>query len=447
MRYKKSYWVHIFEDDNKFALFNADNLTIFFGDKDLVALFKTFETPTTKNEVLTSFNIEEQILSTLIDKGFIVPEILSEKELFMEKSKKIRARYLDINSKDVRLNAMRIVITERCNFTCKYCFVNYQRGINHPKDMSRETLLKSIDFLIDNNPYGTINLQFFGGEPLLRYDLITYGIEYVNNCIRQGKLKEAEFSLATNGVLLTDEICKYFKDNNVNVNISIDGPPQFHDKCRVFPNRRGTYTDTIKGLNLLKKHGNDIYALLTPTEANCKNLSECFEFLVNDLEVKHVGLNTPQAKEGGRWNVDPVELSNQIKKALLICKKYNAILNSPASRVLIGLDKREPQILSCARMDDSEEITVAPDGTVSFCIITWYVEQCLDSIERFKVSNRFKDWKYFSAYGLEKCFQCSAINLCGGPCALENHYLKLTGSYDHDRCLFYKDFINWAIWQ
>lgn len=445
LKYKKSSWVHLFENNREYALLNADNLYVFFTDKELFSFLKEYGQPKTKREIQTAAKIDRDTILTLIKHGFLIPEDSDEKKLFVEKINKIRESYLDPDSKATSLNAMRIIMTEKCNLNCKYCFVNYQRGLHTPKDLSRENLFYAVDYLIQHNQGRKISLQFFGGEPILKYPLIVDCIEYVSTKLEMGLLSEADFSITTNGTLLTDEICEYFKKRDVQVNISIDGPQEIHDQCRIYRDNKGTFTDTQKGFDLLKKHGNRIGVLITPTPVSLPHLAASYEYIVNHLGCKDVTLNTPQAIDG-KWDVEPVALSNQVKQCLLIGGKYNTRFHSPATRVLIGLNSRKPQILSCARMGNDDEVTLSPDGKISYCIITWYVNECLDDLKNFKISSRFKEWKYYSSYNIEECFKCPLINLCGGPCAMEKYYQKKTGKYDIDRCIFYKDFIQWAIW-
>ncbi len=445
MRYKKSHWIYDFERNEDYAFFNANNLTVIFSDEELLSLLNQFREPKTLDEILKLQMTDQETLLYLIEKEFLVPEIIDEKNLFLKKGSDLKDQLTNVQIKETTLNAMRIILTERCNYSCSYCFVMGQTEQHEKRDMSREDLFNAVDFLIENNKGGQINLQFFGGEPLLKYSLIVECMEYVNNCISTERIKKVEYSIATNGSLLTDEICEYFKKNELLVNLSIDGPKELHDFGRIYPNGDGTYADTIRGLELLKKHGNKVAILLTPTTENVNHISEIFRFIVTELKCKEVTINTPQPTENG-WPVDPVILSNQIKEALLIAKEHNALIHSPATRVLVGLNKREPQILSCARLENSEEVTVSPEGLISYCIITWHVKDCLVSINDIHNTDLFNEWKYIDSYGLEKCFNCAAINVCGGPCALEKYYERKSFRHDNDRCKFYQDFIKWAVW-
>jgi len=73
-------------------------------------------------------------------------------------------------------------------------------------------------------------IAFYGGEPLLRFDLIKNIIELVKN---YGKFEKFAYNFTTNGTLLSDHVIKYMVKNNIGVLISLDEPKQIHNRYRV----------------------------------------------------------------------------------------------------------------------------------------------------------------------------------------------------------------------
>ena len=122
-------------------------------------------------------------------------------------------------------------LTDRCNLRCKYCYENKQ---------SRDIAFENIRLLIDNeikkqSEYSCIS--FYGGEPLLRKDLIHQTIDYINN--KKCKTK-FYFGMTTNGTLLDIEFIKYIKENNfINIAYSFDGCKDIQNLNRVTINRGG----------------------------------------------------------------------------------------------------------------------------------------------------------------------------------------------------------------
>jgi len=136
-----------------------------------------------------------------------------------------------------------IVLTDKCNLRCKYC---YEKEKTY-SDMSVETARKSILFVkdcitreIDLNRKEH-NIVFHGGEPLLKYDMIKYFVIEFNK-ISNVKI---QYYITSNGTIFKEEIAYFIKNNNINFSISIDGTKSSHDKNRVFPDGRGSYNMVI----------------------------------------------------------------------------------------------------------------------------------------------------------------------------------------------------------
>ena len=141
-------------------------------------------------------------------------------------------------------------LTENCNLRCKYCIFsgNYEEMRTHTfKRMEKETALKSVqnmDYINEWKEYAPDKqpvISFYGGEPLLRFDLIQEVVAYV----KQTGFKTM-FSMTTNGTLLTDHIIEFLVTHNVMISVSLDGSKEMHDKNRVFANERGTF-DVVYG--------------------------------------------------------------------------------------------------------------------------------------------------------------------------------------------------------
>lgn len=139
---------------------------------------------------------------------------------------------------------MMLLVSEYCNMRCLYCYGSYGSKVK-PKLMNEKTLKLAIDFAVR---IGIRKVGLFGGEPLLNFDLIKKAVEY-------GKGKDMEFGITTNGTIVTDEIADFCKEHNIKVSVSIDGPKEVHDLCRVYPDGRGTYDDVIRGIKKLSERG------------------------------------------------------------------------------------------------------------------------------------------------------------------------------------------------
>lgn len=155
-----------------------------------------------------------------------------------------------------RLERILLQITHHCNFRCRYCHYTYGDDklfhSHKPKSMRWETAKGAIDFLADRSRDAKyINIGFYGGEPLLEYNLIKKCIEYGNK-VFEGKI--LSYSMTTNGSLLTVEHAKYLLENNVSIMVSLDGPKEIHDKNRkLAKDGSGTFDLVHDNLRKIKK--------------------------------------------------------------------------------------------------------------------------------------------------------------------------------------------------
>lgn len=174
-----------------------------------------------------------------------------------------------------------IKVASLCNLNCTYCYV-YNMGDNsykkQPKFMSQEViesmLFKIKKSCIENN-LKEFFIVFHGGEPLLA------GIDfYINFIETQKKIIPddifIEYSMQSNGTLLTKEWVDTLKKLNIQIGISIDGSPHSNNKNRIYHNGKGSYDDILKGFNLVKKtYGNEMANCLCVIDTK-ENASEVY---------------------------------------------------------------------------------------------------------------------------------------------------------------------------
>ena len=155
-----------------------------------------------------------------------------------------------------KIEKITLQLTQDCNFRCKYCIyseeINTKQRIHSQKNMTWETAKKAIDFYLDHSVDSLKrNVGFYGGEPLLQFELLKRVVEYSKERL---KGKPLSFTITTNGSLLTDKVVEFLDGNNINTLISLDGPKEVNDKNRVFKNGYGTYETVIDNINKIKKH-------------------------------------------------------------------------------------------------------------------------------------------------------------------------------------------------
>ena len=155
------------------------------------------------------------------------------------------------------VNQIILEVTGKCNLRCRYCIYNESydenRGFND-KVMNAETAYKAVDYL---NEHGRneVAVTFYGGEPLLQYELVKNVILYSQERIKDKKLS---YSLTTNLTLMTKEKADFLASiEGMSIVCSLDGPEDVHNAYRVFQGGTGSYDKAIQGLKiLLESFGN-----------------------------------------------------------------------------------------------------------------------------------------------------------------------------------------------
>ena len=176
-------------------------------------------------------------------------------------------------------------VTQSCNLRCKYCTFSghyaYQRTHN-TAEMSWETAKAAVDwFLGTSKSQGEKSVTFYGGEPLLKFDLIKKIIDYVKD-----KGEKLRHSFTTNGTLLGKrEIIDHLAANNVNLLVSLDGPPEVHDAYRVFAGGGPTHKVIMDNLRKIYELYPEYYSMSVnciTTLAYEKDMPKVYEFFRKD---------------------------------------------------------------------------------------------------------------------------------------------------------------------
>ena len=159
-----------------------------------------------------------------------------------------------------------MVPTNRCNMACVYCHARTGSASQKKLDMTEKVLYKTVDFFFSVPRQGRkeIRIEFQGGEPLLRYDLVQKAMDYTIQRAENEGL-EASFRLVSNLTLMSDEIAADIKERgNINLSSSLDGPPVVHDRQRIYPGGQGTYQHVVRWAKKLKQEY-DITVPFLPT--------------------------------------------------------------------------------------------------------------------------------------------------------------------------------------
>ncbi|MCL2153504.1 MAG: Cys-rich peptide radical SAM maturase CcpM [Oscillospiraceae bacterium] len=141
-----------------------------------------------------------------------------------------------------RMKQLTLQVTQQCNLRCGYCAYSgiYQGQRTHSnKRMSLETAFKAIDFFLERNgELSEVVIGFYGGEPLLEFELIKECVDYAKSMVEGKRIR---FNMTTNGTLLSDDVVDYLSENDFDLSISLDGSKTEHDTNRKFANGDGSF--------------------------------------------------------------------------------------------------------------------------------------------------------------------------------------------------------------
>lgn len=151
-----------------------------------------------------------------------------------------------------------------CNLDCKYCFF-LSKEMLYPGSrfqMAEDLLETYLKQLMESHRAPEVVVSWQGGEPtLMGLDFFKRSIELVNKLKHPGQ--QIQYTIQTNGTLLDDEWCAFFKQNNFLVGLSVDGPKDLHDVYRVNKGGTGSFDQVMRGLDALKRHKVDVNILCT----------------------------------------------------------------------------------------------------------------------------------------------------------------------------------------
>lgn len=162
--------------------------------------------------------------------------------------------------KPAPVKAMCLHIAHDCNLRCKYCFASTgDFGVGR-KLLDFEIGKKAIDFLLKNSDKRrNLELDFFGGEPLMNMKVVKQLVEYARSKEKEYN-KNFRFTMTTNGTLLNDETTDFLNDEMSNIVLSIDGRKEVNDRLRPSSNDKGSYDIIMpKYQKLVEKRGHDQY--------------------------------------------------------------------------------------------------------------------------------------------------------------------------------------------
>ncbi len=213
-------------------------------DPDLLLLFSTRQISKIlipKEVYLAAKNGGVSPLNTslLSELGMLVPDPQAEKQAAISWLEALNATNSELT--------VTVVLNLDCNFACTYCYEGDMKGRLY---MSAQTAARLVDFIKQRFGPGknALNIDFYGGEPLLSIGTIK-SISRELKAFAESRDASYSFSLVTNGALLKRKVTQELADLGLtNVKITLDGPPEVHDRYRPFKSGKGSFDVIIKNI-------------------------------------------------------------------------------------------------------------------------------------------------------------------------------------------------------
>jgi len=189
-------------------------------------------------------------------------------------------------------------VAHLCNMRCRYCFAQQGSFGQSQGLMNMEVARQAVDFLIESSgPRKNLELDFFGGEPLLNMDVVRATVQYGRDRASQAG-KQISFTLTTNALSLGEQVRDYLAAEGIGVILSLDGRPQVNDRMRILPDGGGTYRRIVPRIQaMVASHPVSYYIRGTFTAQNL-DFTEDFLHLAS-LGFENISLEPVTGGEPG----------------------------------------------------------------------------------------------------------------------------------------------------
>jgi uncharacterized protein len=186
-----------------------------------------------------------------------------------------------------------LVLTHQCNLRCRYCYT----GRKFDQAMPFAIAKQAVDFGLSRANQGRIAISFFGGEPLLEFELLAAIVAYANARAADHGIP-VTYVLPTNGTLLNDTILSFLREQKIHVQLSLDGDHDAQDRVRPFADGSGTHAAIARNAQRLAEAGclHRIVAVIDP--ATAPRLADSFVYL-RELGAKEIHFSPNYL---GDWN-------------------------------------------------------------------------------------------------------------------------------------------------
>ena len=327
------------------------------------------------------------------------------------------------------IKAMCLHISHDCNMRCRYCFASTGDFGTGRKLMPVETGKLAIDFLLEKSKdRKTLELDFFGGEPLMNFDAVKEIVKYAREREKEYG-KRFRFTLTTNGVLLNDDSTDFINQEMSNIVLSIDGRKEVHDRMRPLTGGKASYDVILPKFQKLvsqRDKNRDYYVRGTFTKYNldfADDVISLYEQGFDQISVEPV-VSDPKYSYALTMEDIPAISKEYERLAEKILEYDKAGKHFNFFHFMLDLDAGPcaiKRLKGCGC--GNEYVAVTPDGDIYPC-------HQFVGMENFKMGNleegTFDEKMQYTfsqshIYNKPKCRDCWAKFYCSGGCNANNY--------------------------
>lgn len=381
---------------------NKNNVICYNTKWDSFCILSNMAADLLRNNILQLSQQSPKAYEELVKNRFIVEDEVDEyKELCEEYSASIHSS---------TVYNLTLLPSLDCNLRCWYCFEKHIQG-SHMSAINSQAILNHVKQLFNSNPeLSYLNIELFGGEPLLYfkeelYPLLSQIKEYVTE-LKKG----ISFFFVTNAVCITPDTIPLFNDLNASFQISIDGYKDRHDKIKYIPKtNEGTYDSMIQTIHDLTEQLDNTYINLRINydDETMPYMKDLIQDLIN-IDRHKISIHLERVWQTGNFmNYDNEELKSVINLWMLngfkvsymnLSRRSYSCKASMKNQSVISYDGA---VYKCSGRDftpEHQDGTLSPEG-----IIQWNQQ---------KLNKRLS----IITYENDMCRKCKFLPLCWGPC-------------------------------
>lgn len=355
------------------------------------------------------------------------------------------------------------ILSEQCNLACKYCFLGNndcdKRSNFLLENMTQETAEQAIKFYVQQMHKTCSDLEnmkatfiFYGGEPLMNFPILEYVATRVNE-LRETEpaLKNAELSMVSNGLLLTEERILRLKELGVSIAISIDGFNEESNKMRVDVAGNPVFHKILKTLDLCKSLEVPVSLSVTLSEETIKSTSDVLK-LIDEYGIKGLGFNILMSSESFILPESYNDAASQFIIDSFIELRKRGIYEDRMMRKLKSFSKAQVYFSDCGATTGGQ-LVVAPNGRVGICHgclynKQYFVTDIYNEDWNAQEDPTFIEWSQLTPVNRDECQDCEALGICGGGCpinAMNSKPGNTIHSMDERFCVHAKKTLNFMI--